>query len=97
MNKQEMVEALAGKLGSSKAHATEVIDTLFGPEGLIAGELKKGNRVQISGFGNFEARQRAARRGRNPQTGEDIRIKASLVPAFRPGKALKDLVNRRRA
>lgn len=96
MNKQDLVEALAQKLQSSKAHASEVIDTIFAPNGLIAGELKKGNRVQISGFGNFETRQRKARQGRNPQTGGSIKIKASTVPAFRPGKALKDLVNRRR-
>lgn len=97
MNKQEMVEALAKKLDSSKAYASDVIDTLFAPNGLIAAELKKGNRVQISGFGNFETRKRAARQGRNPQTGKTINIKASTVPAFRPGKALKDLVNRKRS
>lgn len=96
MNKQEMVEALAKKLDSSKAHASEVLDAVFAPTGLIAAELKKGNRVQISGFGNFETRKRAARQGRNPQTGKTINIKASTVPAFRPGKALKDLVNRKR-
>jgi DNA-binding protein HU-beta len=96
VNKQEMVEALAKKLDSSKAYASEIIDTLFAPNGLIAAELKKGNRVQIAGFGNFETRKRSARKGRNPQTGKAISIKASTVPAFRPGKALKDLVNRRR-
>ena len=52
--------------------------------------------MQISGFGNFETRKRGARQGRNPQTGKAISIKASVVPAFRPGKALKDLVNRKR-
>jgi DNA-binding protein HU-beta len=97
VNKQEMVEALAKKLDSSKAHASEVLDAVFAPTGLIAAELKKGGRVQISGFGNFETRKRAARQGRNPQTGKAINIKASTVPAFRPGKALKDLVNRKRA
>lgn len=96
MNKQEMIEALATRLDTSKARAGEVIDTLFAPDGLIAAELKKGNRVQISGFGNFETRKRGARQGRNPQTGKTMSIKASVVPAFRPGKALKELVNRKR-
>ena len=96
MNKQEMVEALATRLDTSKARASEVVEALFAPDGIIAAELEKGERVQISGFGNFETRRREARQGRNPQTGKTIDIEASVVPAFRPGKALKDLVNRRR-
>ena len=96
MNRQDMIDAVAKKLQKSRSYATEVVDLFFSANGLIAGELKKGGKVQISGFGNFETRRRAARAGRNPATGKAISIKASTVPAFRPGKALKDLVNRRR-
>ncbi len=96
MNKQEMVEEVAKRLDSSKAYAAEVVDTMFSTDGVIAGVLKKGGKVQIAGFGNFETRKRAARQGRNPQTGATIQIKASTVPAFRPAKALKDLVNKKR-
>ncbi|HEU5049890.1 MAG TPA: HU family DNA-binding protein [Gemmatimonadales bacterium] len=97
MNRQDMIAAVAKKLGKSRAVATEIVDLFFATDGLIAGELKRGGRVQISGFGNFETRKRAARKGRNPATSEVITIKPSVVPAFRPGKALKDTVNRRRA
>ena len=96
MNKQEMVEEVAKRLDTSKAYAGEIVDTMFSSNGVIAGTLKKGGKVQIAGFGNFETRKRAARIGRNPQTGAEIKIKASTVPAFRPGKALKDLVNRKK-
>ena len=96
MNRQDMINAVAKKLESSKAAAAEIVDLFFGSDGLIAGELKRGGKVQISGFGNFETRRRAARKGRNPATNETISIKASVVPAFRPGQALKDLVNKRR-
>ena len=96
MNKQEMVEEVAKRLDTSKAYAGEIVDTMFSTDGVIAGTLKKGGKVQIAGFGNFETRKRAARQGRNPQTGATINIKASTVPAFRPGKAFKDLVNKRK-
>lgn len=96
MTKQEVVQALARRLDLSRAQAAAVVDALFAADGLIAGELKKSGRVQIAGFGNFETRKRAARRGRDPRTGGDITIKASVVPAFRPSQALKDLVARRR-
>lgn len=96
MNRQDMIAAVAKQLGKSKTAATGIVDLFFGSEGLIATELKRGGRVQISGFGNFESRKRAARKGRNPATNEVISIKPSVVPAFRPGKALKDVVNRRR-
>ncbi len=94
MNKQELVEAVAKKLDTSKAQAGEIVDAFFATTGIIAGELKKGGKIQITGFGNFETRKRAAREGRNPRTGKSIKIKASIVPAFRPGKGLKDLVNK---
>ncbi len=96
MTKQEIVQALAQRLGLSRAQAAAAVDALFARDGIIAGELKKGGRIQIAGFGNFEIRKRAARRGRDPRTGTEIAIKASMVPAFRAGKALKDLIARRR-
>jgi len=93
VNKQDLVDAVAKRLDSSKVHAAEVVDLFFAPDGLIASELKKGGKVQLTGFGNFETRKRAARQGRNPQTGDTIKIKASKNPAFKAGKALKDAVN----
>jgi DNA-binding protein HU-beta len=94
VNKQELVEAVAKKLDTSKAQAGEIVDALFGMQGVIASELRKGGAVNITGFGNFVTRKRAAREGRNPQTGKTIKIKAATVPAFRAGKGLKELVNR---
>jgi DNA-binding protein HU-beta len=96
VNKQDLVVALAKRLSTTKAHAAVVLDHIFGTTGLISQELRKGNKVQITGFGNFEIRRRAARRGRDPQTGEGINIKATTVPAFRAGKGLKELVNRKK-
>ncbi len=96
MNKQDLVTALAKRLDLSRIAARKIIETVFGTSGLISQELRKGNKVQITGFGNFETRRRAARRGRDPQTGESINIKATMVPAFRAGKGLKELVNKKR-
>jgi DNA-binding protein HU-beta len=96
VNKQQLVEALAKRLDTTKAHAAAIVDHIFGTSGLISQELRKGNKVQVTGFGNFETRRRAPRRGRDPQTGESINIKATMVPAFRAGKGLKDLVNRKK-
>lgn len=96
MNKQQLVEALAKRLGSTKAYAAAIVDHIFGTSGLISQELRKGNKVQVTGFGNFETRRRAPRQGRDPQTGESINIKSTMVPAFRAGKGLKDLVNRKK-
>lgn len=95
MNKMELIEAVAEALDTSKANAGEVVDLFFSNDGVIAKELKKGGSINITGFGSFEVRKRSARQGRNPQTGATIEIKASKVPAFRPGKGLKDLVNKR--
>jgi DNA-binding protein HU-beta len=94
VNKQELLEAVAKALATSKAHAGEIVDLFFSAEGLIAKELKQGGSVNLTGFGSFEVRKRAAREGRNPQTGATIKIKASKVPAFRPGKGFKDVVNK---
>lgn len=96
MNKQGLVDAVSKRLNLSKAQAGRVIDALFSAEGIISSELRRGGKVQITGFGNFEARKRAARQGRNPRTGKAINIKASIAPAFRAGKGLKDAMNRKR-
>ncbi len=94
MNKQDLIGAVARRLAVTRAKAAEITELFFAPDGVIAAELKRGGKVAISGFGNFELRQRAAREGRNPRTGRPIAIEASLTPAFRAGKALKDSVNR---
>ncbi len=90
MNKSELVAALAEKTSASKKSAESSLNALVE---IISEELKKGGKVQLVGFGSFEVRKRAARKGRNPQTKEEIKIPASTVPAFKAGKALKDLVN----
>ncbi|TVP47463.1 MAG: HU family DNA-binding protein [Gemmatimonadales bacterium] len=93
MNKSELVDALASETGMSKTDAGKAIDALFGTDsGIIASSLKKGDKVQITGFGTFETKSRKARTGRNPRTGETIQIKASKTPGFRSGKGLKDAV-----
>src|SRR5213079_358468 len=96
VNKAELTAALAMRTKMSKADAGRAIEALFDDKGIIAAELKKGAKVQITGFGNFEARKRAARMGRNPKTGGVIQIKASIAPAFRAGKQLKMVVNNRK-
>jgi DNA-binding protein HU-beta len=96
VNKQELVGAVAKRLGVTKARAAEITEVYFAPAGLIASELKRGAKVSIAGFGSFEARERAAREGRDPRSGAARSIKASTVPAFRASKALKELVNRKR-
>ncbi|MGM0216896.1 HU family DNA-binding protein [Enterococcus sp. AZ109] len=89
MNKQSLVEKVAEKTGLTKKDATAAVDALFTT---IQDALKDGDKVQVIGFGNFEVRERAARKGRNPQTGEEITIAASKSPAFKAGKQLKDAV-----
>ena len=96
MNKAELTSALAMRTKMSKADASRTVDALFDDKGIIAGELKKGAKVKITGFGNFEARKRSARVGRNPKTGATIQIKASIAPAFRAGKQLKMAVNNKK-
>ena len=90
MNKAELIEAVAESADLSKADATRAVDALTQT---ISDTLKKDEQVSIVGFGTFSLRKRAARSGRNPRTGETISIKASNVPGFKPGKALKDAVN----
>jgi len=93
MNKSEMVQVLAERAGLSRADAARAVEAVFDPDaGLIAQALRHGERVQISGFGTFEAKARKARTGRNPRTGTEIRIGPTISASFRPGKALKDAV-----
>ncbi|MFD1427772.1 DNA-binding protein HU-beta [Kroppenstedtia sanguinis] len=90
MNKTELISQVAEKTNITKKDATQAVDAVLDT---ITEALKTGEKVQLIGFGNFEVRERAARKGRNPQTGKEIDIPASKVPAFKPGKALKDDVN----
>ncbi len=93
MNKSDLVDALAGATGMTKADASRAIDALFSPsDGIIATALRADRRVQITGFGTFEAKHRKARMGRNPRTGQTIQIAATKTPGFRAGKGLKDTV-----
>ncbi len=89
MNKTELVNSVAEAAELSKKDASKAVDAVFEA---IQSALAGGEKVQLIGFGNFEVRERAARKGRNPQTGKEIDIAASKVPAFKPGKALKDAV-----
>lgn len=90
MNKTELVAKVAEVAELSKKDATSAVDAVFST---ITESLQSGDKVQLVGFGTFEVRERSARKGRNPQTGAEIDIAASKVPAFKPGKALKDAVN----
>jgi DNA-binding protein HU-beta len=90
MNKTELIAAVAEKAELSKAASGKAVDAIVEA---ITEELKKGEKVTLIGFGTFETRDRAARTGRNPQTGKEIKIKASKAPAFKAGKALKEAVN----
>ncbi|MEW9669737.1 HU family DNA-binding protein [Ammoniphilus sp. 3BR4] len=89
MNKTELISYVAETAELTKKDATKAVDAVFDA---IENALKNGDKVQLIGFGNFEVRERAARKGRNPQTGEEIEIAASKIPAFKPGKSLKDSV-----
>ncbi|MBQ7587195.1 MAG: HU family DNA-binding protein [Lachnospiraceae bacterium] len=90
MNKTELVEAMANNAGITKKVAEEALKAFTDA---VADELKKGGKVQLVGFGTFEVSERAAREGRNPQSGEVMKIAASKAPKFKAGKALKDMVN----
>ncbi|SFH58762.1 bacterial nucleoid protein Hbs [Nitrosospira sp. Nsp14] len=90
MNKKELVAAMAAKTGSSSAAADRAVNAMLE---IISDALKKGDSLTLPGFGTFEVRDRAARTGRNPKTGEELQISASRVAAFKPGAALKAAVN----
>jgi len=89
MNKTELVAAIAAKAEVSKKDAEKMLGAFTAT---VTDELKKGEKISLIGFGTFETRKRAAREGKNPQTGAKIKIAATVVPAFKAGKALKDAV-----
>lgn len=90
MNKVDLAEAIKNETGLSRKDAEAAVKAFVD---VVTDELKKGGKVQLVGFGTFEVSERAAREGRNPQTGESMEIKASRAPKFKAGKALKDAVN----
>ena len=90
MNKTELVAAIADEAGLSKKDAEKALKAFTD---VVTEEFKKGEKVQLVGFGTFEVSERAAREGRNPQTGAAMKIAASKAPKFKAGKALKDLIN----
>lgn len=90
MNKSELIEAIAASADIPKAAATRALDAMVDT---VTDSLKNGDSVSLVGFGTFTVKERAARTGRNPQTGQPIEISAAKVPSFKAGKALKDSVN----
>ena len=90
MNKAELIAAVAAKTGDTKKGAEASLNAFVD---VVSEALVKGDKVQLVGFGSFEVRKRAARKGRNPQTKEEIKIPASKAPVFKAGKALKEKVN----
>ena len=90
MNKTELIAAIADQAELSKKDSEKALKAFID---VVSEELKKGEKVQLVGFGTFEVSERAAREGRNPQTGETMEIKASKTPKFKAGKALKDMMN----
>ena len=90
MNKTELIAAVAEQAEISKKDSEKALKAFID---VVTEQLKKGDKVQLVGFGTFEVSERAAREGRNPQTGETMKIEASKAPKFKAGKALKDLVN----
>jgi DNA-binding protein HU-beta len=89
MNKTDLISTVTEKTNLTKKDASRAVESVFES---ITEALSRGDKVQLIGFGNFEIRERAARKGRNPQTGQEIDIAASKVPVFKPGKALKDSI-----
>lgn len=90
MNKSELIDAVAESADISKAAAGRAVDAVVES---VTDALKKGDQVTLIGFGTFSVKERAARTGRNPQTGAEIQIAAAKIPSFKAGKALKDAVN----
>lgn len=91
MNKTELINKVAEATQMTKKDAAKSVEAVFEA---ITDSLRSGDKVQLIGFGNFEVRERAARKGRNPQTGEEIDIPATKAPVFKPGKQLKEEVNK---
>ena len=102
MNKTELIDALMKKTELNKRQVSDVLSALFSTSddkkktGIIAAQVAKGDKVTLTGFGSFERRARKARLGRNPQTGESIKIAAAKYPAFAAGKAFKDRVHKKK-
>ena len=92
MNKAELIAAVAAKTGETKKSTESSVNAIVD---VITSTLVAGDKVQLVGFGSFETRNRAARKGRNPQTKQEIKIPASKAPVFKAGKAFKDLVNKK--
>ena len=90
MNKAELIDAMAAQTELTKKDVEKVLKSFVD---VVSAELKKGGKVQLVGFGTFEVAERAAREGRNPATGETMKIDASRTPKFKAGKSLKDIVN----
>ena len=90
MNKSDLIDAIAGKSGLTKADAGRALDGFIQS---VEDALKNGDSVALVGFGTFEVKERAERKGRNPQTGEEITIKSAKSPSFKAGNSLKDAVN----
>ena len=90
MNKSELIDAIAESAGLTKADAGRALDGFLGA---VTGALSKGDSVALVGFGTYSVKERAERKGRNPQSGEEITIKAAKIPSFKAGKSLKDAVN----
>ena len=91
MNKSELIASVAEQASLSKKDADKAVSAVIAS---ITNALAEGDKVQLVGFGGFEVRERAARTGRNPQTGAEMKIAAAKIPAFKAGKALKDLINK---
>ena len=92
MNRAELIDAMSKKTNATKKATEESLSAFIE---VVTDALKKGDKVQLVGFGSFEVVKRAARKGKNPQTGEEIKIPASKAPKFKAGKALKDVVNKK--
>ncbi len=92
MNKGELIESVASSTGESKRVVNDVVESFIDE---VTKQVKKGERVSLPGFGTFERRNRSARTARNPQTGEEIKVKATKVPAFKPGAGFKNAVSGR--
>jgi DNA-binding protein HU-beta len=96
VNKAGLIAALVQRAQLKKGDAARAVEALFGANGVIAGELRQGKRVRITGFGSFHARKRGARAGRDPRTGKSIQIRAAVAPMFRASSGLKEALNRKR-
>lgn len=92
MNKTQFISAVQAKAGVDAKTADAAVNAVIS---VIEASLKKGEKVQITGFGTFDVRKRAARTGKNPRTGEAVKIKATKAPAFKPGQTLKNAVNKK--